>query len=383
MEIPKKDLFCGFSPVGPNFYIFYNLLGKENIISMGRNRIMNVQNKVLLLFTIGIVIFTASIACLFYIVFCTLGHSLLAVTFFVTILIFFSALFLFFLQRCLNQHYIVPLHYLSQYAADYQDISKEMETVAQKNEEIRAIYLALANLKDQNNDLVRKQYQNRLSILQAKMKALESQVSAHFLNNTLEAINSIAEIEQIPPISIMALSLGKMYGYSIRTAGELTTLRGELEHLRNYIAISEIRFPNKFKTEYSIDESLLSTPTLKLILQPIVENAVCHGLNPCSNTDGLIHISVNRLKNDLLIQIWDNGVGMSKEKLDYLRSSINDSFHIDERDISEARHIGLRNVNSRIQLYYGRHYGISIESRDGLGTSVTVRIPIMGGVHDV
>ena len=258
-----------------------------------------------------------------------------------------------------------------------------MESAVQKNEEIQAIYFAFVNLKEQNNVLVREQYQNRLSILQTQMKALESQVSAHLLNNTLEAINSIAEIEHIPPISIMALSLGKMYGYSIRTTGELTTLSGELEHLRNYIAISEIRFPDKFTAEYSIDDSLLNIPTLKLIMQPIVENAVCHGLNPCSNTNGRIYISVNRENNDLVIEIRDNGVGMSKEKLDFLRASINESFLIDEQDIGEARHIGLRNVNSRIQLYYGRNYGLSIESSNQMGTSVIARIPIIGGIQDV
>ena len=92
---------------------------------------------------------------------------------------------------------------------------------------------------------------------------------------------------------------------------------------------------------------------------------------------------MNRENNDLVIEIRDNGVGMSKEKLDFLRASINESFLIDEQDIGEARHIGLRNVNSRIQLYYGRNYGLSIESSNQMGTSVIVRIPIIGGIQGV
>lgn len=137
--------------------------------------------------------------------------------------------------------------------------------------------------------------------------------------------------------------------------------------MREYIKIIEIRFSDRIDVEYDIDETLLDRPCYKMIIQPIVENAVSHGVEKLSQK-GRIVIAVRR-DGDVFVRVSDNGAGMSREKLAEVTASLSAA------DDGDNSHIGLRNVNRRIELHYGKPYGVSVESSEGVGTDVTIRLP--------
>ena len=205
--------------------------------------------------------------------------------------------------------------------------------------------------------------------MDTQMKALESQINAHFLYNTLEAINSLAEIEGAEDISVMALALGDMFRYSIKTKGALVTLEKELAHVKNFVAIQQIRFDNGFCFEMDVPEDLYSCRILKLILQPLVENALYHGLLHC-NAGSSIYLSARKENKIIYFTVKDDGAGMATtQKL------LEEKPRFGELSQHANESIGLKNINARIRLYYGEDYGLSVKSEQGCGTTVQIKIP--------
>ena len=148
-----------------------------------------------------------------------------------------------------------------------------------RTDEIGTLYNEYSNMLEQLNASIKRDYQDKLIILDAQMKSLEAWINSHFLFNTLESINSMAELDDNEQISTMSLALGNMFRYTIKTESELVTLREELRHVHDYVSIQLIRFSNRFRLELDIPDGLLEEKVLKLILQPIVENSFYHGLN--------------------------------------------------------------------------------------------------------
>jgi len=215
-----------------------------------------------------------------------------------------------------------------------------------------------------------------LILLDAQMRSLESQINAHFLYNTLESINSIAAIEDVPNISTMALALGNMFRYSIKTQSELVPLAEEIRHVQDFVSIQLIRCDYAFSLEVDVSDSLKEKKVLKLILQPLVENALYHGLNYCMEGD---RISLGAVREDshLLLTISDNGKGMAAEELEKLQKQLNQKQEFTELGKRYGQSIGIKNIHTRIRLYYGGYYGLQISSQPGRGTSVRVILPMM------
>lgn len=211
-----------------------------------------------------------------------------------------------------------------------------------------------------------KLYEMELLNQKTSLIALQNQTNPHFLYNTLECIRSIAVAYGCKEISVISVSLSKIFRYSVR-GKDIVTFREELDAVREYIKIIEIRFPDRIDVEYDIDETLLDRPCYKMIIQPIVENAVSHGVEKLSQK-GRIVIAVRR-DGDVFVRVSDNGAGMSREKLAEVTASLSAA------DDGDNSHIGLRNVNRRIELHYGKPYGVSVESSEGVGTDVTIRLP--------
>lgn len=243
-----------------------------------------------------------------------------------------------------------------------------------RSDEIGTLYNQYRTMLEKNKQYIKAEYENRLVLMDTQMKALESQINAHFLYNTLEAINSLAQIEGFKDISVMALALGDMFRYSIKTKGALVSLQEELTHVRNFVAISQIRFDNGFEFILDVPEELLACRILKLILQPLVENALYHGLLHC-NAGSFIKLSARKKNGTLNFCVEDDGTGMSDTALEGLQRVIGEKPRFQELNKRENGSIGLRNINSRIKLYYGEKYGISIESSKGNGTKVILCIP--------
>ncbi len=226
------------------------------------------------------------------------------------------------------------------------------------------------------DEYIRESYQNKLMTLDAQMKALEAQINSHFLYNTLESINSIAEIEGVESISIMTKALGDMFRYSIKTDSELVTVAEELNHVNNYMAIQKIRYEGRIDFQVRIGNELLNQRILKLILQPIVENAVYHGIERSAKGGTVVlNAFLDRDTDTLVFEIRDDGVGMTPEQLHEVRALLAQPPEFKELGQRNKRGIGLKNVHSRIALYYGENYGLTVASRKDAGTTITVKVP--------
>lgn len=243
-----------------------------------------------------------------------------------------------------------------------------------RNDEIGILYTEYDKMMRDIDLYIRESYQNRILTLDSQMKALEAQINSHFLYNTLESINSIAEIEEVESIGIMTKALGDMFRYSIKTESERVPASEELQHVDNYMAIQQIRYGDKISYYKAIDGRVQGSKILKLILQPLVENALYHGLE---NKKGKGSITVNGCKeeNNLVFEIIDDGIGMTAAQVAEIQALLTESPEFSGFGQRNKRSIGIKNVHSRIVLYYGPEYGLTFESQEGTGTTVRITIP--------
>ncbi|MBQ7371121.1 MAG: sensor histidine kinase [Blautia sp.] len=242
--------------------------------------------------------------------------------------------------------------------------------------EIGTLYTAYQKMLDDKNLYVKNELENKVILLDSQMKSLESQINAHFLYNTLESINSIATLEKVPAISTMSLALGRMFRYSIKTESELVSLSQELTHVKDYTTIQEIRFDHRYVLDTDIPRELESLIVLKLILQPLVENALYHGLNYCKTGDHIL-VQARRDGQMLILCVEDNGVGIPPEKLKKLRDQLKEKPEFINLGQRSGSGIGIQNINIRIRLYYGEPYGLFLDEQPEHGTRISIRIPVI------
>jgi two-component system sensor histidine kinase YesM len=201
-----------------------------------------------------------------------------------------------------------------------------------------------------------------------EFKALQAQINPHFLFNTLNSIKWMAELQRADNIQHMVTALLKLLHLSMGKGEEFITIREELEYVENYLTIQKIRYLNKFTVRMDIEQEILDSRTIKFLLQPIVENALIHGLEQLDGK-GLITIKGYRSGSAVKFEIIDNGVGIPEHKLDQL---LNQS---DLPRIEGFNGIGITNVNDRIKLHFGESYGVHLESVPGLFTKVEILLP--------
>ncbi|WP_438444041.1 cache domain-containing sensor histidine kinase [Gorillibacterium sp. sgz5001074] len=210
---------------------------------------------------------------------------------------------------------------------------------------------------------------SRLLKKEAEMRALQSQINPHFIYNTLETIRMMAELNDDDRVAAMTYNLGQMLRYSLTKGHEIGTVESELEHLEHYLYLQNMRFSGKFHLKVDVPKELMQLPMLKLVLQPIVENAIYHGHEKHGGS-GEICVSAYHLGTDTFFVLTDDGVGMSREMVDKL----NDRFEKITYEPGTGRGIGLANVNERIKLHYGKEYGLHVESQLGKGTKVMMKL---------
>lgn len=209
---------------------------------------------------------------------------------------------------------------------------------------------------------------------QMELKLLANQINPHFLYNTLETIRMKAFAEGNRDVATAIKLLGKSMRYVLNnTKTTATTLDKEIDYIRTYLSIQQIRFGSRLGYTIRIDDNLqLSNyQVLPLLIQPIVENAFSHGLRD-AEYDGHIIIKISRSGNDTLItDVFDNGVGMDQKQLNHVIE------HLDIPQLESDHGVGLYNINNRVHLFYGAEYGLAIKSRPGMGTLVTLTIPLI------
>ncbi|NQX59972.1 cache domain-containing sensor histidine kinase [Paenibacillus qinlingensis] len=222
--------------------------------------------------------------------------------------------------------------------------------------------VSTANL--QKNQLIVKQKE-------IKLKMLASQINPHFLFNTLETIRMKAHIRRELEIAHVVMLLGKLMRKNLEFGNDKIPLAEELENVNGYLAIQKFRYGDRLNFHMDVHEGAMSFKIFPLILQPLVENAVIHGLE-CKEDPGTIRIHVNFVDWQLEISVVDDGIGMEPEQLDHVVHTLN------EPEEGSQTHIGLRNVHQRIRLSDGEEYGLGIESVSGKGTRVTLRLKMEG-----
>lgn len=251
----------------------------------------------------------------------------------------------------------------------------EIQVEVKSNDEMGRLAHGFNRMVDRLQAFINEAYVAEIKQKQTELNALKSQIRPHYLYNTLEVIRMNAVHSDAGEVADMILSLSNQLKYVIDYGEDWVTIRQELEHLKDYFYIIEVRFENRFELRYDISESInLDWPILKLSLQPIVENAIQHGLR--LKGKGTVKILIEVLEDKLAVTVYDDGIGMEKEELDRLNATLEDA-------AAPSKNVGMKNVHERIKSVCGEGYGVSVSSRKHVGTSVLMVFPVQGGQqHD-
>jgi len=235
----------------------------------------------------------------------------------------------------------------------------------------KSIKNMLGRIKVLMSDLVDEHNAKRKS----EFDTLQSQINPHFLYNTLDIIVWMIENENSDKAVNIVTALAKFFRISLSKGKNIITVKDEVEHVRNYLMIQNMRFKNRFEYSIDVDEEVLSYSSLKLMLQPLVENAIYHGME-FMDGDGEIDVKVFKEDDSLYFTITDNGLGMSEDMVETLLSK-------DFVPSKKGSGIGVKNVNERIKLYFGSEYGLKVESEPDEGTKITIHLPaVVYGEND-
>lgn len=216
---------------------------------------------------------------------------------------------------------------------------------------------------------------------QYELRALQAQINPHFLYNTLNSINALVDLKRTDEIAKVLHALVHLLDYSMGRGEALTSIQGELQGLKHYVFLQQIRYQNKFEVNYEVDEKILDCRILKLTLQPIIENAIFHGIKEKQRGEGKITVG-GILKNPKVVQLYveDNGTGIAPDRLAALLE-VSDSPDFSGVKLPYYSSLGLRNVHERLQLQFGDAYGLRIESHEGLGTRIFITLPVVKGAE--
>ncbi|MGM9527071.1 MAG: sensor histidine kinase [Oscillospiraceae bacterium] len=283
-------------------------------------------------------------------------------------------LFVVFLMAYLNfrisAHISDPIrsleHAIKELEAGCEDVEIEEKgcyEVQRLGHSIRSMVSTMRHLME---DIIEQEEQKRRS----ELEVLQSQINPHFLYNTLDSVIWMTEAGRHEEAIQMVTSLARLFRISLSRGKSVIPLSSELEHARYYMNIQQIRYKNKFSVQINALPGTEGLYTLKLVVQPILENAIYHGLSSAED-DGLITVTARREEDDLVIEVADNGMGMRPEVADSLLDE-------DRPDVrTSGSGIGVRNVHRRIRLTFGERYGLSIHSEPDVGTRVEIRLPAL------
>lgn len=266
---------------------------------------------------------------------------------------------------------VKPLKKLEKYMVQVNPDNMDQRMEILTDDEIGHLSMKFNQMMDRIRNLKEQVIEEQEDKRKYELQALQAQINPHFLYNTLDSIIWMAETND-SNIVAMTEALAKLFRISLNKGNEEISLERELEHVKNYLIIQSMRYADKFTYEISAEPGVERCRTIKLILQPIVENCIYHGIKKKRGT-GKITIRAYRREQNLIIEVSDDGCGMPKE---ISRKILSDE--IESENISGSG-IGVKNVNERIQLRFGKKYGLSYSSEEGVGTTVTYVLPYNEG----
>ncbi|MCZ1267600.1 MULTISPECIES: cache domain-containing sensor histidine kinase [Paenibacillus] len=288
-----------------------------------------------------------------------LGHNLVTLS---IVLVLFAAIISIFLSHVIT----TPIKKLLRNISLVEKGQFEQVEHIRSRDEIGHLSVRFNKMSHELKRMVERMQQEEIEKAKAEMRALHDQIKPHFLYNTLGSVKWIASMQQADKIVEMTDALISMLRYATRSDGTLVTIREEIDNIANYVTIQNVRYYDCIQMKYEIEDRLLDYRMPKMILQPIVENAIFHGLAELEE-DGVITIRIQSRGRDIVIEVCDNGIGMDQHTIQ--------NFMEDKLEADKGTGIGLHNVQRRIQLHFGKPYGIQVASQIGEGTTFTILLP--------
>ncbi len=239
------------------------------------------------------------------------------------------------------------------------------------SEELEVLGKEFNKMLNITQSLMKQEYETKLLVERTEYKALQAQINPHFLYNTLETMRGIAISQNCPLVAELCRSLSAIFRYSLNISDSMSSVQKELEHVKNYIYVMDVRGGGSIEFTYDIDDETLYDMLPRITVQPIVENAIEHGLRNVRRKDKALNISTVHRGEELIISISDNGVGMDAR-------AINRELEAnDPKRVESGVSIGILNVNARLKNLFGPEYGLRVESIEGEGTTVHITVPAL------
>lgn len=248
--------------------------------------------------------------------------------------------------------------------------SREVTVSSDSEDEVGILINSFHNMMDEINRLIDEVYVNKIALKEYELKALQAQINPHFLYNTLSMMNWMAIRSNQMEISKVTLALSTFYRTALSKGEDVVTVENCIQNMQAYLEIQLTMHDNNFSVDWDIDPTIKNEKMPKLLLQPVVENAIEHGIDEKEDGDKKIFLSFRGNGDDVVITVRDNGMGMPQEKAETLVTY-------------QAKGYGLKNVNDRIRILYGENYGIRIFSAPDEGTTVMMRFPKEGRKDEV
>lgn len=245
-----------------------------------------------------------------------------------------------------------------------------------RTDEIGVLYRSFNHMTGEMKRLIDTIYREQEALRKQELKALQAQINPHFLYNTLDSIIWSLRMRQVEESIDMLAALTDFFKISLSKGKDIITIEEEVKHITSYLSIQHQRYREKFDYDINVDPALLGCRTPKLILQPMVENAIYHGLKPKEGT-GYLYIHIFAEGDDILMRVEDTGMGMPRERVERLNGEL-----ANISSDQQGTGYGVRNVNDKIKIVFGKEYGVEIRSVEGEGTIVTLRIHKNGGRLD-
>lgn len=266
----------------------------------------------------------------------------------------------------LSRYISKPIHSLNEAMGEFE---KNAEGFSYEpvygSREVTSLSNAFGHLVIRIQELMNQVRNEELVLRKTELRALQAQINPHFLYNTLDSIAWMCEEGRNKEAVEMVNALARLFRISISKGHEMIPVEKEVEHAKSYLQIQKFRYKNQFQYSFDVEESCLHYYCNKITLQPIIENAIYHGLNRMID-EGFIEIRIFEEGNDVVFLVEDNGVGMTREQCDSI---------LHQEVKGQTGGIGIKNVNDRVKIYFGDQYGMTIESELDEGTKVSIRMP--------
>ncbi len=264
----------------------------------------------------------------------------------------------------LSWFFAKPVSHLANAMGEFEKNAENFKFVQiNGTSEIMSLSTSFAHMVVRIQRLMEKVRQEEITLRKTELNALQAQINPHFLYNTLDSISWMCEEGRNQEAEEMTNALAKLFRISISKGHELIPIEKELQHAESYLRIQKFRYKNRFTYEFDVDPDCLPYLCNKITLQPIIENSIVHGFNMVD--EGEIRIRIQQEGDDIIMVVEDNGVGMTKVQ----------SQEILQKESGGRTGIGIKNVNDRIKIYFGKSYGLTISSEPDEGTRVLIRIP--------